>query len=104
MTSEAEISQHNVHSLLREVVVGDENIFGLDIPMHDIHSVVQVLKRAKKLLQDKRVDLLGKLIRVIYAEEIFKLAISCQLHDDEQFVIAFTKLKDSYDVLIVCHL
>ena len=72
--------------------------------MHYVLGAVQILQRAKQLLQNKRDDLLSKLIRVVIAEEFLKLAISRQLHHNEQFVITLHKLQNPHDVLIVCYL
>lgn len=56
MAREAKIGEHNVHSIHLEVEVGNENVFGLYVPVHDLLGVMQVLQRAKQLLQNDRVD------------------------------------------------
>ena len=104
MACKAKIGEHDVHFLFRKVEVGNENVFRFYVPVHDVLGVVQVLQRAKQLLQNKRDDWLRKLIRVVIAEEFIKLAISRQLHHNEQFVITLHKLQNPHDVLIVCYL
>ena len=56
MAREAEIGKHDVHSFFRKVKVRNENVFGLYIPVNDLLGVMQILQRAKQLLQNERED------------------------------------------------